>query len=140
MFLTISQTNVNYRGSALSTGSAGRVRAGDRLPWILQEDGTDNFASLRNLDWQAHVYGEASAETQQACAKYGLSLERFAWSAAASRAGFARNAFYLVRPDGYLGLAAASDIVAALQDYQARFNLAFAKAKPAGARSLEGYY
>jgi 2-polyprenyl-6-methoxyphenol hydroxylase-like FAD-dependent oxidoreductase len=140
MFLTISQTNVNYRGSALSTGSAGRVRAGDRLPWILQEDGTDNFASLRNLDWQAHVYGEASAETQQACAKYGLSLERFAWSAAASRAGFARNAFYLVRPDGYLGLAAASDIVAALQDYQARFNLAFAKAQPAGARSLEGYY
>jgi hypothetical protein len=34
-------------------------------------------------------------------------------------------------------LAAASDIVAALQDYQARFNIAFAKAQPAGARSLE---
>jgi hypothetical protein len=29
---------------------------------------------------------------------------------------------------------------AALQDYQARFNIAFAKAQPAGACSLEGYY
>jgi hypothetical protein len=54
MFLTISQTNVNYRGSALSIGSAGRVEAGDRLPWEPQDTGTDNFASLRSLDWQAH--------------------------------------------------------------------------------------
>jgi hypothetical protein len=46
MFLTLSQTNVNYRGSALSTGSAERVVAGDRLPWVCQEDGTDNFVSL----------------------------------------------------------------------------------------------
>src|SRR6202021_4027897 len=34
MFLTISQTRVNYRGSSLSEGRAGEVRGGDRLPWV----------------------------------------------------------------------------------------------------------
>ena len=107
---------------------------------MCQEDGTDNFASLRSLDWQAHVYGDASIETEQACTQAGLSVRRFPWSEAAGKTGIARNAFYLVRPDGYVGLAAASDIVAELQDYQTRFNIAFAKAQSAGARSLEGYY
>ena len=32
-FRTISQTAINYRGSALSEGRAGRVHGGDRLPW-----------------------------------------------------------------------------------------------------------
>src|SRR4029077_7624167 len=66
MFLTVSQINVNYRDRARAVGSAGRVRAGDRLPWVGQEDGTDNFASLRSLDWQGHVYGDARNEDAQA--------------------------------------------------------------------------
>jgi hypothetical protein len=103
MFLTLLQTNVNYRDRALAAGSAGRVQAGDRLPWMCQEDGTDNFASLRSLDWQAHVYGDASIEIEQACTQAGLSLRRFSWSEAAGKTGIARNAFYLVRPDGYVG-------------------------------------
>jgi 2-polyprenyl-6-methoxyphenol hydroxylase-like FAD-dependent oxidoreductase len=77
MFRTISQTNVNYRGSALGTGSAGNVRAGDRLPWVQQGDGADNFAGLRSLDWQAHVYGEVDSKIEQACGLAELlSLER----------------------------------------------------------------
>jgi AcrR family transcriptional regulator len=70
---------------------------------VCQEDGTDNFASLRSLDWQAHVYGDASIEIEQACTQAGLSLRRFSWSEAAGKTGIARNAFYLVRPDGYVG-------------------------------------
>jgi hypothetical protein len=135
LFQTISQTNVNYRGSALAAGSAGRVKAGDRLPWARQENGTDNFASLRSLDWQAHVYGEVSAETEGTCAQVGLSLQRFPWSEAAGKAGIARDAFYLVRPDGYVGLAAVGDAPAALRDYQARLGLAFAET---GRTSPEG--
>jgi hypothetical protein len=127
MFLTVSQTNVSYRGSALGVGSAGRLRAGDRLPWVRQADGSDNFACLDCLSWQAHVYGAASAEIEQACAQAGLALERFPWSEAARKAGIARDAFYLVRPDGYIGLAAASDVGDALRDYQARLGLVFAK-------------
>src|SRR5262249_26938477 len=128
MFLTISQTNVNYRGSALAVGSAGRVEAGDRLPWVRQEDGTDNFASLRSLDWQAHVYGEVTAEIDRACERAGLSVRRFPWSEAAGKSGIARDAFYLVRPDGYVGLAATGDAPAAFRAYQARLGLAFAEA------------
>ena len=129
MFLTLSQTNVNYRDSTLAAGSAGRVQAGDRLPWVCQEGGMDNFASLRSLDWQAHVYGDASIEIEQACTQAGLSLRRFPWSEAAGKTGIARNAFYLVRPDGYVGLAAASDVADTLRAYQARFGLVFAKAR-----------
>ena len=128
MFRTISQTSVNYRGSAISVGKIGRIAAGDRLPWVSDKDGADNFGSLRRLDWQAHVYGEASSEVEQACAQAKLSLQRFPWSEAASKVGLARGALYLVRPDGYVGLAAASD-AAALRGYQARLGLRFADAR-----------
>ena len=45
-FRTISQTAINYRGSTLSEGRAGRVHGGDRLPWVLlntPDRGADNF-------------------------------------------------------------------------------------------------
>ena len=64
MFRTISQTAIHYRSSPLSAGRAGRVRGGDRLPWVSssgeQSVGTpgssDNFEPLLSLDWQAHTY------------------------------------------------------------------------------------
>src|SRR5262249_39675380 len=59
LYRTVSQTNVNYRGSALSEGRLGPVQAGDRLPWVKISD-TDNFAPLTALDWQVHVYGEGT--------------------------------------------------------------------------------
>ena len=58
-FRLVSQTRINYHGSALSDGEAGEVHGGDRLPWVLFGDGDDNFAPLKSLDWQIHVYGEA---------------------------------------------------------------------------------
>src|SRR5437763_7673299 len=51
---------------------------------------------------------EPRLRIEQACAQAGLSLRRFPWSDAAGKTGIARNAFYLVRPDGYVGLAAVS--------------------------------
>jgi 2-polyprenyl-6-methoxyphenol hydroxylase-like FAD-dependent oxidoreductase len=128
MFLTLSQTNVTYRDSALATGSAGRIRAGDRLPWVRQKDGVDNFVSLRSLDWQAHIYGDASIAIEQVCTQAKLSLRRFPWNEAAGKAGIARDAFYLVRPDGYIGLAAANDVADKLLAYQTRHGLVFADA------------
>jgi hypothetical protein len=126
MFLTISQTNVSYRGSPLGVGTAGRVVAGDRLPWLRLPDGSDNFASLRNVDWQAHVYGQPSEAIEQACGIGGLELHHYPWNDAAARAGLDRDAFYLLRPDGYVGLAAGSaGAVNALRDYQGRFGLSF---------------
>src|SRR5262249_27420999 len=109
-FRTISQTGIHYRESALSEGSAGDVRGGDRLPWVQIDSapgGTDNFAALASLDWQAHAYGCASPEIRALCTKRGLALHEFAWQPAMGRAGFHRNGLYLVRPDGYVAMAAA---------------------------------
>jgi hypothetical protein len=90
MFRTVSQTTVNYRGSSLSEGRAGSVHGGDRLPWIpASSDGVvkDNFAPLTSLDWQAHVYGDATTETEAMCGKRKLSLYVFPWRPEMSRTG-----------------------------------------------------
>jgi 2-polyprenyl-6-methoxyphenol hydroxylase-like FAD-dependent oxidoreductase len=109
MFRLLSQTAINYRGSRLSDGRAGRVRAGDRMPWVRSNgdagpDG-DNFAPLRSMDWQLHVYGVASPALRRAAAARDLPLHVFPFDAPAAAAGLARNAVYLVRPDGYVALA-----------------------------------
>ncbi len=110
MFRTISQLNVNYRMSALSHGRAGRVRGGDRLPWIERAttEGRDNFSALASLRWQVHVYGTATPGLVQQCKDLALQLHEFTWKPAMRRAGFLRDAVYLVRPDGYVALAAPS--------------------------------
>ena len=108
MFRTVSQTAVNYRGSSLSEGRAGPVHGGDRLPWVKPElpgTGADNFTPLDSIDWQVHVYGEASTEIRTACDRRKLPLHVFAWRPAMRRTGLRRNAVYLVRPDGYVALA-----------------------------------
>jgi len=83
---------------------AGAVHAGDRLPWVAptRADEPDNFAPLSSRGWQVHVYGEASTSLQQVCARQGLPLHAFPWQPNTETAGLARNAAYLVRPDGYL--------------------------------------
>src|SRR5689334_4730637 len=115
-FLTISQTMINYRGSPLSRGMAGQVQGGDRLPWVAT-DGRDNFAPLTSMDWQVHVYGEASAELTAWCGQHSLPLHVFAWRPEHGDAGLARNALYLLRPDTYVALADANCSVNALDRY-----------------------
>jgi len=105
-FRTVSQTRIEYRTSPLSQGAAGRVHAGDRLPWLPGEGREpDNFEPLRSLGWQLHVYGQASAPLRAQAETLGLSLHVFAWRPAAERAGFEENAAYLLRPDGYVAYA-----------------------------------
>jgi 2-polyprenyl-6-methoxyphenol hydroxylase-like FAD-dependent oxidoreductase len=108
MFRTVSQTVVNYRKSRLSEGRAGTVHGGDRLPWVKTDVNgidTDNFVQQTPLEWQAHVYGDATPQIRAVCAERKLSLHVFGWRPEMSRAGLLRNAVYLVRPDGYVGLA-----------------------------------
>jgi hypothetical protein len=61
--------------------------------------------SLTSLDWQVHVYGDATREIQTVCDSRKLSLHVFPWRHEMSQAGLRRNAVYLVRPDGYVALA-----------------------------------
>jgi 2-polyprenyl-6-methoxyphenol hydroxylase-like FAD-dependent oxidoreductase len=108
MFDTISQIRVSYPASRLSEGRAGRVRGGDRLPWVAYENGADNFDPLVSLGWQVHVYGEATSELRRACDAHRVPLQSLPWEVRAEHAGLARDAAYLVRPDGYVGLATES--------------------------------
>jgi len=105
MFRTVSQTAVNYRGGPLSEGRAGAVHGGDRLPWVPLGEGTDNFAPLDSLAWQVHVYGKPRAEIESLCRDRGVPLHAFPWRPEIRKSGLARDAVYLVRPDGYVGLA-----------------------------------
>jgi len=105
-FRTVSQTRIEYRASSLSQGSAGRVHAGDRLPWLPGAGSKpDNFETLRALDWQLHVYGEAPDPLRARAETLGLSLHVLPWCLAAERAGLEQNAAYLIRPDGYVAYA-----------------------------------
>ncbi|MBP7242984.1 FAD-dependent monooxygenase [Amaricoccus sp.] len=115
-FGRVSQIRIAYRDSPLSVGAVGAVRGGDRLPWVADGAG-DNFAPLDSLDWQAHVYGEVHPDLGAEAARLGLPVHRFAWSAATEKAGLRRDAVYVVRPDGHVGLAAADQGAAGLAAY-----------------------
>ena len=131
VFRGVSQIEIHYRESALSAGAAGRVHGGDRLPWV-PFDGGGNFAPLAALDWQVHVYGRASAAVRAVTEAQGVVLHELPWSERAADAGLARDATYLVRPDGYVALAAAVDDGAALAAHFARFAI-LPRARAAGA-------
>jgi 2-polyprenyl-6-methoxyphenol hydroxylase-like FAD-dependent oxidoreductase len=101
-FRLVSQTRIKYPDSALSSGSAGKIRGGDRLPWL---HGQDNFKPLDSLDWQIHVYGTASDAFRAFTTGRGLPIHCFEWNEQARSAGFGRDAVYLIRPDGHVALA-----------------------------------
>lgn len=116
LFRTVSQITLNYRGMPLSAGGVGPVHGGDRLPWV--RDGEhDNFDSLEYLGWQVHVYGVTSNAVQDWCAEHRVPLRVFDWCPAHARAGLARNALYLLRPDTYVALAERSADPRVLERY-----------------------
>ena len=113
-FSTLSQIRLSYPHSPLSGGQAGRVKGGERLPYV---PGSGNFAALETAALQLHSYGEASAAVRAWCDSHGgVALHVFPYSAAARTAGLLENAVYLVRPDGYIGLAQAEFDGAALTE------------------------
>jgi 2-polyprenyl-6-methoxyphenol hydroxylase-like FAD-dependent oxidoreductase len=107
MFRTVSQTQINYRGSALSEGRAGGIHSGDRLPWVKIQSSAaekDNFAPLTSLDWQVHVYGDVAPNVKKVCDERKIPLHTFSWNPEMARAGLRRRAIYLIRPDGYIAM------------------------------------
>lgn len=108
MFGRTSQLGIAYPQSGLSVNVAniGKVKAGDRLPYVeySKENGemASNHATMRAVGWQAHVYG--GADWADVMNDEGVPMHRFEWDDAAAEKGLARGAFYLVRPDGYIGL------------------------------------
>jgi 2-polyprenyl-6-methoxyphenol hydroxylase-like FAD-dependent oxidoreductase len=116
MFRSVSQVMISYRDSPLSSGTAGELHGGDRLPWVAV-DGIDNYRPLELPVWQAHVYGNPNPALMFWCRERGLPLHVFAWHPKYAEAGFAEDGVYLLRPDSYIALAERSASADVLSRY-----------------------
>jgi hypothetical protein len=114
-FKIVSQTRIEYRhSSALSSGTAGEIHGGDRLPWV---ESQNNFSPLNSLDWQIHVYGSASNALEDLVGRWNVPVHSFVWDQPAHAAGLGNNAAYLVRPDGYVALASTEQGLGELEKF-----------------------
>lgn len=116
MFRTVSQIRIAYPQSPLSEGAAGKVKGGDRLPWLAAPD---NYAALDGLHWRLHVYGRARVELVAAAEALRFKVLVFETGAAA----FAPDSAYLVRPDGHIALVLADQSASSFAAYVARHGL-----------------
>ena len=124
IFKTISQIRIHYHDSPLSFGEAGKLRGGDRLPWVPMLSG-DNFESLATLKWQAHVYGTISQRFADTAKELGLPVNQFPWSELTEQAGLAKDAVYLLRPDGHIAMISPLQNPQGLVDFVAKYKLRF---------------
>lgn len=116
VFKLLSQTRNHYHESTLSVGFAGKIQAGDRLPWLKTET-YDNYESLKSMDWHIHIYGAANENFSSVASFRGLHIYEFDWNQKAADKGFSKDAFYLIRPDGYIALIDAKQNSLVLKNY-----------------------
>lgn len=121
LFRTLSQIHIDYQESGLSSGEAGKVKGGDRLPWIGRGE-VNNHRPLRSLDWQIHVYGKMAGEVETIADETGLSVFHMPWDESVEDAGIEKDSIFLVRPDGHISVAAkhenVGDIRTMVEDYR----------------------
>lgn len=121
-FGIVSQTRISYQNGPVAEGRSGRIRGGDRVPWT-GAAGVVNHASLVDVGWRVHVYGEAEAELRSWCADRGVPLDVYAWTDRHGRLGIERDASLLIRPDTYVAAVARSRCVELFEDFLARRGL-----------------
>jgi 2-polyprenyl-6-methoxyphenol hydroxylase-like FAD-dependent oxidoreductase len=119
-FRVVSQTRINYHESPLSEGVAGEVESGSRLPWV---ESVNNFEPLKSFGWQIHVYGTVTDQLRAYAGSRKLSVHDFPWTDDAEEAGLAKDALYLVRPDGYVALAVPEQDTVKLSNFVEKFRI-----------------
>ena len=105
MFRTVSQIEITYREGALASGRTGKLQAGDRMPFVpvaAGADAPDNMQPLPAPGWHLQLHGQLPDALRAAAAAEALPVRLHSWTPAAQIAGLARDAAYLVRPDGYI--------------------------------------
>jgi len=128
-FRTISQTGIAYRQSPLSQTLSGlptnAPQAGDRFPWLqlkFQIDGPieDVFQKIKDTHYNLIVIGQPAPESldelSSILATYVIPDDVYNTQALA-RMRVSDAAFYLVRPDGHIGLAGKHLNIAAVSAY-----------------------
>jgi 2-polyprenyl-6-methoxyphenol hydroxylase-like FAD-dependent oxidoreductase len=116
-FRTVSQTGIHYRDSALSMAAeplpGGAPRPGDRFPWLklqfaAQAAAEDLFERIDDTHFHLLVFGPPAPDlaTLPMADLLDLSVvpETTANAAERARAGIGSPSFYLLRPDGHVGL------------------------------------
>jgi 2-polyprenyl-6-methoxyphenol hydroxylase-like FAD-dependent oxidoreductase len=116
-FRTISQTGIQYRKSSLSKGvdqlPDTAPQAGDRFPWLklifsAKGPAEDLFHKLSDRHFNLLIFGQPDARQD-----FGISPELLrvhivpedsSNAAELSRAQISQQSFFLIRPDGYIGL------------------------------------
>jgi 2-polyprenyl-6-methoxyphenol hydroxylase-like FAD-dependent oxidoreductase len=116
-FRTVSQTGIHYRSSPLSQSLDGvkdsAPRAGDRFPWLQLKLSADRpvddlYRKLDDARLDLFLFGQPSP--REAMPEEGDLLRIHvvpadpANDAELARAKISQPSFYLVRPDGYIGL------------------------------------
>ena len=138
-FRTISQIGIRYRRSPLSQTLGplpkGAPQAGDRFPWLqlkLRTDGTvaDLFRALDDTRFNLLVTGQPAPADASGLGDL-LDLHAIPEDAhntrELARVQISGPAFYLLRPDGYIGLAGARLESGAVSRYLAEHRI-----RPAG--------
>ena len=131
-FRTVSQIGIHYRKSVLSESLEGlpesATRAGDRFPWLrlkLQTNGAleDLFNKLDDRQFNLLVIGQPVPETDLDLGGmfhiHAIPTDP-ANDAELERAHIPRPSFYLLRPDGHVGLCGTRLDVAAVKSYLAQ--------------------
>jgi len=136
-FRTISQTGIHYRNSALSESPAGlpdaAPRAGDRFPWLRLKflaDGPaeDLFGILDDTRFNLIVIGQPAPQIALAGLGDLLRIHTVPGDPdndrELARAHIPRPSFYLLRPDGHIGLAGLHlEVAAAIRYVSGRLHL-----------------
>lgn len=146
-FRTISQVGIQYRKSPLSETLAGlrdgAPHAGDRFPWLLlklQRNGyvEDLFAKLDDTRFNLILIGQPSASVRVPGLGDLLRIHAIPSDPAndreLARAQIPQPSFYVLRPDGHVGLAGTRLDAAAVTRYVSeRLHLGTEGARVAGA-------